>query len=90
MIELTCPSEGNFEKRHEEKLNRYTDLQADFEIAGWKVYLYAVEVDARGYSAQSLSCLCTVGLKQQLMKTCVSEVGDEALRTSFHIWMWRS
>ena len=90
MIELTCPSEENFEKRHEEKLNRYTDLQADCEIAGWKVYLYAVEVGARGYSAQSLSsCLRAVGLKQQLLKTCVSEVGDEALRTSFHIWMWR-
>ena len=90
MIELTCPSEENFEKRHEEKLNRYTDLQADCEIAGWRVHLYAVEVGARGYTAQSLSsCLRALGLKQQLLRTCLAEVGDEALRTSFHIWMWR-
>ena len=90
MIELTCPCEENFEKHHEEKLNRYTDLQAECEIAGWRVYLYAVEVGARGYTAQSLSsCLRALGLKQQLLRTCLAEVGDEALRTSFHIWMWR-
>ena len=90
MIELTCPSEENFQKQHLAKLARYTDLEADCEIAGWKVHLFAVEVGARGYPAQSLSaCLRTLGLKNRPLRKCVQEAGDEALRTSFHVWVWR-
>ena len=42
MIELTCPSEENFQKQHLAKLARYTDLEADCTMAGWKVHLFAV------------------------------------------------
>jgi len=90
MIELTCPSEENFQKQHLAKLARYTDLEADCIIAGWKVHLFAVEVGARGYAAQSLSsCLKSLGLKYRPLHKCVQAAGDEALRTSFHIWLWR-
>ena len=90
MIELTCPSEENFEKQHLAKLARYTDLEADCINAGWKVHLFAVEVGARGYAAQSLSsCLRALGLKCRPLNKCVQTAADEALRTSFHIWMWR-
>ena len=45
---------------------------------------------AHGYTAQSLSSfLRSLGLKQQLLRTCLAEVGDEALRTPFHIWVLR-
>ena len=90
MIELTCPSEENFQKQHEDKFARYTDLEADCELAGWKVHLFAVEVGARGYTAQSLSsCLRALGLKNQPLRKCIEEAGNEALRTSFHVWVWR-
>ena len=90
MIELTCPSEENFQKQHEAKLARYTDLEADCELAGWKVHLFAVEVGARGYTAQSLSsCLRALGLKNRPLRKCIEEAGNEALRTSFHVWVWR-
>ena len=90
MIELTCPSEENFQKQHLAKLARYTDLEADCELAGWKVHLFAVEVGARGYTAQSLpSCLRALGLKNRPLRKCIEEAGNEALRTSFHVWVWR-
>ena len=90
MIELTCPSEENFQKQHLAKLARYTDLEADCEAAGWKVHLFAVEVGARGYTAQSLtSCLRVLGLKNRPLRKCLEEAGNEALRTSFHVWVWR-
>ena len=90
MIELTCPSEENFQKQHLAKLARYTDLEADCINAGWKVHLFAVEVGARGYAAQSLSsCLKALGMKYRPLHKCVQAAGDEALRSSFHIWLWR-
>ena len=90
MIELTCPSEENFQKQHLAKLARYTDLEADCEAAGWKVHLFAVEVGARGNTAQSLtSCLRALGLKNRPLRKCLEEAGNEALRASFHVWVWR-
>ena len=87
MIELTCPSEENCERQHEAKLDRYTDLKADCEARGWKVYLYAVEVGARGYTAQSLSsCLRALGFGYRQCRRCLEEAGNEALRTSFWVW----
>ena len=90
MVELTCPSEENVERQHEAKLLRYTDLRADCELRGWKVHLFAVEVGARGYTAQSLSsCLRALGLGSRPLRACLQEAGDEALRTSFWVWFWR-
>ena len=87
MVELTCPCEENFAARHEEKLTRYTDLAASCRENGWRVHLFAVEVGARGFTAQSLtSCLRALRLKNRPLKNCVKVVGDEALRTSF--WSW--
>jgi len=87
MVELTCPCEENIEARNREKLAKYTTLVADCQIANWKVHLFAVEVGARGYAAQSLTtCLRLLGLKGRPLRTCVEAAGDEALRTSF--WLW--
>ena len=90
MVELTCPCEENIAARHEEKLTRYSDLAASCRENGWRVHLFAVEVGARGFTAQSLtSCLRALGLKNRPLKNCVKAVGDEALRTSFWIWHLR-
>ena len=81
MIELTCPSEFNFQKNNEFKLNRYNNLRADCEKAGWKCHLFAVEVGARGYTAQSLtSCLKALGLRQRSLRRCLEEAGYQSLR----------
>ena len=90
MVELTCPSEENVERQHEIKLLRYTDLRADCELKGWKVHLFAVEVGARGYTAQSFSaCLRALGFRSRPLRACLQQVGDEALRTSFWVWFLR-
>ena len=47
MIELTCPSEFNFQKNNKFKLNRYHNLRADCEGAEWK---YQVEGRVEGKS----------------------------------------
>ena len=87
MVELTCPCEENIEVQHNNKLMRYQDLKADCEVKGWKVYLFAVEVGARGYTGQSLSsCLKSLGLRNRPLRSCLEGAGDEALRTSFWVW----
>ena len=80
----------NIPARHDDKLEKYAELVDCCSERGWKVYLFAVEVGARGYTAQSLtSCLRTLGLKNRPLRSCLKAVGDEALRTSFWIWYLR-
>ena len=90
MVELTCPSEENFQARHEDKLDKYDDLKTSCIASGWKCFLFAVEVGARGYVAQSLSsCMSALGLDSRSVRKCVNKTGDEALRTSFWVWYSR-
>ena len=90
MVELTCPCEENFDLQHMKKLDRYDKLKDDCELNGWKVFLFAVEVGARGYVAHSLtSCLKRFGLVGKNLRLAVKEAGDEALRTSFWLWLLR-
>ena len=55
MIELASPCEENFDERHEYKLWWYNDLLGECRNRGWSAHLFAVEVGARGYTAQSLT-----------------------------------
>ena len=49
-----------------------------------------MEVGARGYTALSLTaCLRALGFRNLLLRSCLSDVGDEALRRSFWIWFLR-
>ena len=90
MVELTCPVEENFQARHEQKLGNYDELKASCIENGWRCHLFAVEVGARGYAAQTLtSCLSTLGFDSRSIKMCVNKTGDEALRTSFWVWYSR-
>ena len=90
MVELTCPCEENFDARHEEKLTKYDELKEGCVDQGWRVHLFAVEVGARGYTAQTLSsCLKVLGLPGKLLRRCLTEVGNASLRASFWVWMLR-
>ena len=91
VVELTCPCEENFQSRHEEKLNKYTELLEECHQLGWATHLFAVEVGARGYVARSLqSCLKTLGIQKKVMKVALSEASNTSLRCSYWIWLGRS
>ena len=76
MIELTSPCEENFDERHEYKLNHYNGLLGDCRSAGWSAHLFAIEVGARGYTAQSLpACLRSLGLRNRFLGSCLSDAG---------------
>ena len=90
MIELTCPCEENFDKRHKYKLWKYNGLLGDCRSAGLSAHLFAIEVGARGYTAQSLTaCLRSLRLRNRFLGSCLSDAGDEALRSSFWLWFLR-
>ena len=88
IIELTSPCEENFEVRHMEKEGKYQGLVAECKNAGWRTYLFAVEVGARGYAADSLlTCLKRLGVHARSAKKICSNASDTALRCSFWIWL---
>ena len=71
--QLEFPQE-NFEPRHIDKLERDEELAAGCREAGWKVYLFAVEVGAREYAAESLQCcLRRLGLQWRRIKKISKE-----------------
>ena len=89
-IELTSPCEENFEERHKQKFNRYgpnSDIFRACQKNGWEVYVFPVEVGARGYAATSLQfCLSRLGMPWKTVTTTVKLCSDAALRSSFWIW----
>jgi hypothetical protein len=90
IIELTCPVVENIEARHSEKSKKYEDLAQQCRAIGWKTHLFAVEVGARGYAAQSLwTCWKKLGIPAKEIKAAVKGVSDVALRCSFWVWMAR-
>ena len=92
-VELTCPCEERFENAHQDKLNRYgpgSSLETSCLENGWKTACFAVEVGARGYAARSLgNCLRQLGLGRRGTRSTVTKAANEALRTSFQIWVLR-
>ena len=92
-IELTCPSEENIQFAHKRKDNSYnssSDLGVLCRENGWQVLCFPVEVGVRGYAGESLlRCIKKLGLGKQRSKTLVRKAADEALRSSFWIWILR-
>ena len=92
-VELTCPCEERFEEAHKDKMARYGP-GSPFEKAcadnGWKTSCFPIEVGARGYASKSLgSCLRQLGLGKKSTRTTVKKAANEALRSSFWIWVLR-
>ena len=90
MIELTCPAEENFNDRHHDKLSKYADLVTLCRGNGWIVFLFAVEVGARGYASDTLAtCFRKLGLNSVDCRKLVRNAADAALRASFWVWLCR-
>ena len=90
LIELTSPCEENFEDRHFEKVSRYDALCVNIRENGWRHYLFAIEVGARGYCAQNVrSCFRRLGYNTKETKAVLSELSSVAVQCSFVVWLNR-
>ena len=91
LIELTSPCEENLEGRHQEKEAKYEVLAGDCRKVGWKTFVFAVEVGARGYvSDPFITCLRRLGIQSRSMKRITTAASNSALRCSFWIWLRKS
>ena len=67
LIELMCLAEGkNIKEKCSEKISCHEGLVKDCISAGWKVYLFTIEVGACGYVAK----------KTDINRTAVSSRGE--------------
>ena len=91
LIELTSPCEENLEVRHREKEARYEALAGECRKGGWKTFVFAVEVGARGYVSDSfITCLRRLGIQTRSVKRITTAASNSALRCSFWIWLRKS
>jgi ubiquitin carboxyl-terminal hydrolase 22/27/51 len=89
-IELTCPGEENIEFSNAYKTDKYLPLGRECKRAGWKSYLFAVEVGARGYAGASLrSCLAQLGFSGRRLREALNDASVAASKGSFWIWLKR-
>ena len=49
VLELTCSFERNIEAAHQRKTTKYTSLQTDIEISGYKCFMVPFEIGSRGH-----------------------------------------
>ena len=90
IIELTSPSEENFQSRHSDKVLKYSPLCQDIRSKGWKVFFFAVEVGARGYCAETVRiCLRSLGFSSKRVRSSLKSLSLCAIKSSFVIWMSR-
>ncbi|CAG9568391.1 unnamed protein product [Danaus chrysippus] len=90
MIELTVPWETNIPKDHTIKVNKYYELTNELTRNRFVVYLYAVEVGARGITAKSLyNLLKDLGLSRTHINAFLERTSKAALVGSFQIWLGR-
>ena len=90
MMELTCGCEENFKGAHSRKSVTYNELVEEIKRNGWGVNMFAIEVGARGYCAESVrSTLSAVGLSGRQIKDLIKKVSRTSLTASFAIWLAR-
>ena len=76
---------------HSVKLGKYTPLSTIISSNGWSVDLFAVEVGARGYCANSLPItLRKLGFGSKLVKSSTKTLGSTSMKSSFCIWLARN
>ena len=90
MLELTVPWEDRIEEAYERKKAKYSDLQEQCREKGWKVWLYPVEIGARGFPAQSLwKMFSALGITGVERKKAVGKLSLTAERASSWLWIKR-
>ena len=66
LVELTVPYETNVSESHQYKAAKYEGLLQEIRNAGYKTYIYPVEIGARGMAGSSAyTLLKKLGLSNQ-------------------------
>lgn len=90
MVELTVPWESRCDEAYERKQAKYSELQEQCKQKGWRVWLFPVEIGARGFPAQSLwKMFSALGIKGADRKRAVGALSQTAERASSWLWMKR-
>jgi hypothetical protein len=86
LLELTSPIEENMEKRHQEKIDKYSQIQPN---EGWSIHVFAVEVGAKGWILRKYfnSTFKQIGISKR--NKIISECSKMARRCSYAIWVNR-
>lgn len=72
---------------HERKYLNYTELTAECREAGC---ILPVEVGCRGFVGRStVQLVRDVGVTGAKLRRTVKDLGDEAGRSSYWLWLWR-
>ena len=76
---------------HQQKFEKYELLSTSIKSNGWPVYLFAIEVGARGYcSTTAKFCLLSLlGFSGKLLKSEIKQLSLSSLKASFQIWLSR-
>lgn len=91
LVELTVPFETNMDQSHEFKIAKYEDLRDVLQRKGYKTYMFAVEVGARGFAGSSAyDLLKRLGLSGQKRAKFLKQMAEAAERASYWIWLKRS
>ena len=81
--------EENFNCAHQCKLEKYEDLQEQGVRNGWITIVFPIEVECRGFIANSTSAFLTnLGLPPSDKRKYMEKIQDKALTAS--AWIWQS
>ena len=81
------PWEEGIPVAHEVKRSKYSDLAEECRRGGWSATVHPVEVGCRGFVGSSaIRLLRAVGMTGHSLKRAIKELGEEAEKASF--WMW--
>uniref|UniRef100_A0A3B4XDA6 Reverse transcriptase domain-containing protein n=1 Tax=Seriola lalandi dorsalis TaxID=1841481 RepID=A0A3B4XDA6_SERLL len=90
MIELTIPWEEGMTAAHERKHLKYSELAAECQEAGWRARVHPVEVGSRGFVGKAaVQLLRRAGLTGSSLRKAVKELGEEAEKASYWLWLRR-
>lgn len=80
---MTIPWEKEMKAAYKSKKERYADL-----AAGWRVFIFLVEVDCRGFTGTSTrQLLKPLGITEPKKKRAVQELARETEQGSLWIWL---
>ena len=90
LMELTIPWEEGMTAAHERKHLKYSELAAECQEAGWRVRVYPVEVGSRGFVGKTVvQLLRSAGMMGTSLRKAVKELGEEAEKASYWLWLRR-
>ena len=89
-LELTVPMERYIADRHKTKIDRYTALTDECQLAGWETHNFAIEVGVTGMlSSFFQSAFSRLGTPKHLKARLYEQTARSALYCSYVIFLHR-